>query len=42
MKDDLTAIKSHTTWIVRLIIGGIVTGVITGAIGKIFAANKML
>ena len=42
MKDDLTAIKSNTTWIVRLIIGGIVTGVITGVIGIIFAANKML
>jgi tetrahydromethanopterin S-methyltransferase subunit F len=38
IKDDLRDIKDNTKWILRLLIGGIVTGVVSGAIGLIFAS----
>lgn len=38
IKEDLKQIKDNTTWILRLLIGGIVTGVTTGSIGLIFAS----
>ena len=38
LKDDISTIKSDTRWILRLIIGAMVTGVIGGAITLVFQA----
>lgn len=38
LKNDITAIKSDTRWILRLIIGALITGVIGGGITLIFQA----
>lgn len=38
LKEDIGAIKSDTRWILRLIIGAMVTGVIGGAITLVFQA----
>lgn len=38
LKDDISTIKSDTRWILRLIIGAMVTGVIGGAVALVFQA----
>lgn len=38
LKDDISTIKSDTRWILRLIIGAMVTGIIGGAITLVFQA----
>lgn len=38
LKDDISTIKSDTRWILRLIIGAMVTGVIGEAITLVFQA----
>jgi uncharacterized membrane protein len=38
IKEDLKDIKDNTTWILRLVIGGIITAVVSGIVGLIFAS----
>lgn len=38
LKNDISAIKSDTRWILRLIIGTMVTGIIGGAVALVWSA----
>lgn len=40
LKDDISTIKSDTRWILRLIIGAMVTGIIGGAVTLVFQAAQ--
>lgn len=40
LRDDISTIKSDTRWILRLIIGAMITGVIGGVITWVFQAAQ--